>query len=111
MGVGSQRHPQRSPPRGREGPVRIVQEVGWAPGPVWTCAENLAPLTRFDPLTWFTPVAGRPRLTQVLEVWILKTPDRRWCKRFSAKDRFLLCPRSVEDRFFRVVVFIFVEWE
>jgi hypothetical protein len=21
----------------------IVQEVGWAPGPVWTCAKNLAP--------------------------------------------------------------------
>ena len=24
-------------------PVRIVQEAGWAPGPVWTGAENLAP--------------------------------------------------------------------
>ena len=23
-------------------PVPIVQEVGWAPGPVWTGAENLA---------------------------------------------------------------------
>jgi hypothetical protein len=23
--------------------VPIVQEVGWAPGPVWTCAKNLAP--------------------------------------------------------------------
>jgi len=23
-------------------PVRIVQEAGWAPGPVWTSAENLA---------------------------------------------------------------------
>ena len=23
-------------------PVPIVQETGWAPGPVWTCAENLA---------------------------------------------------------------------
>ena len=27
---------------GRE-PVLIVQEAGWAPGPVWTGAENLAP--------------------------------------------------------------------
>ena len=26
-------------------PVSIVQEVGWAPGPVWTDAENLAPPT------------------------------------------------------------------
>ena len=24
-------------------PVRIVQEAGWAPGPVWTGVENLAP--------------------------------------------------------------------
>ena len=24
-------------------PVPIVQEVGWAPGSVWTDAENLAP--------------------------------------------------------------------
>jgi hypothetical protein len=26
-------------------PVPIVQEAGWAPGPVWTCAKNLAPRT------------------------------------------------------------------
>ena len=24
-------------------PVPFVQEVGWAPGPVWTGGENLAP--------------------------------------------------------------------
>jgi hypothetical protein len=24
-------------------PISIVQEAGWAPGPVWTGAENLAP--------------------------------------------------------------------
>jgi len=24
-------------------PVHMVQEAGWAPGPVWTGAENLAP--------------------------------------------------------------------
>jgi hypothetical protein len=29
-------------PRERD-PVPIVQEAGWAPGPVWTGAENLAP--------------------------------------------------------------------
>jgi hypothetical protein len=28
--------------RGKD-PVPIVQEAGWAPGPVWTCAKNLAP--------------------------------------------------------------------
>jgi hypothetical protein len=31
-------------------PVPIVQEAGWAPGPVWTDAENLAP-PGFDPWT------------------------------------------------------------
>jgi hypothetical protein len=24
-------------------PVPIVQEAGWTPGPIWTCAKNLAP--------------------------------------------------------------------
>jgi hypothetical protein len=28
--------------RGKD-PVHILQEAGWAPGPVWTCAEDLAP--------------------------------------------------------------------
>ena len=27
----------------RKDPVPIVQEAGWAPGKVWTGAENLAP--------------------------------------------------------------------
>jgi len=27
----------------RKEPVPIVQDYGWAPGPVWTGAENLAP--------------------------------------------------------------------
>jgi hypothetical protein len=27
----------------RKDPKPIVQEAGWAPGPVWTCAKNLAP--------------------------------------------------------------------
>jgi len=31
-------------PRERD-PVPIVQDAGWAPGPVWTGAENLAPPT------------------------------------------------------------------
>jgi len=38
-------------------PVPIVQDAGWAPGPVWTGAENLAPPPRFDPLT-VQPVAS-----------------------------------------------------
>jgi hypothetical protein len=34
-------HPGRFTP-GKD-PVPIVQEAGWAPGPVWTCAKYLAP--------------------------------------------------------------------
>jgi hypothetical protein len=37
----------RAPRPGRftpgKDPVPIVQEAGWAPRPVWTCAKNLAP--------------------------------------------------------------------
>jgi hypothetical protein len=29
--------------------VPIVQEAGWAPGPVWTAAENLAPTGILSP--------------------------------------------------------------
>jgi hypothetical protein len=39
-------------------PVPMVQEAGWAPGPVWTGAENLAPPPGFDPRT-VQPVASR----------------------------------------------------
>ena len=38
-------------------PVPIVQEAGWASGPVWTGAENLAP-PGFDPRT-VQPVGSR----------------------------------------------------
>ena len=42
MGVGGQHHaPAALPPVKTRCP--IVQEAGWAPGPVWTGAENLAP--------------------------------------------------------------------
>jgi hypothetical protein len=40
MGVSVTPRPLSSP--GKE-PVPIVREAGWAPGPVWTCAKNLAP--------------------------------------------------------------------
>jgi hypothetical protein len=32
-------------------PVQIIQEAEWAPGPVWTGAENLASAPGFDPRT------------------------------------------------------------
>jgi hypothetical protein len=38
-------------------PVPVVQEAGWAPGPVWTVVENLAP-KGFDPRT-VQPIVSR----------------------------------------------------
>ena len=35
--------PRPGRPTRRKEPVPIVYEAGWAPGPVWTGAENLAP--------------------------------------------------------------------
>ena len=55
-GFGGQHHaPTALPPR--KDPVPTVQEAGWAPGPVWTDAENVAP-PGFDPRT-IHPVASR----------------------------------------------------
>jgi hypothetical protein len=55
-GEGSASRPGRSLPS-RKDPVPFVQEAGWAPGPVWTGAENLAP-PGFVPRT-VQPVASR----------------------------------------------------
>ena len=56
MGVGGQRHAPAAFTPGKD-PVPMVQEAGWAPGPVWVDAENLAP-PEFDPRT-FQLVASR----------------------------------------------------
>jgi hypothetical protein len=37
-------------------PLPIVQEVGWAPGPVWTCAKNLAPTGIFFEMLFINTV-------------------------------------------------------
>jgi hypothetical protein len=42
MGVGGQRHAPVTFTPGKD-PVPSEQEAGWAPGPVWIGAENLAP--------------------------------------------------------------------
>ena len=42
VGEWSAARPGRTLPPGKD-PVPIFQEAGWAPGPVWTGAENLVP--------------------------------------------------------------------
>ena len=41
----------------RKDPVPIIQEAGWAPGPVWTVAVKFRPLPGSDPRT-VQPVAS-----------------------------------------------------
>jgi hypothetical protein len=48
MGVFGQHHAPTALPQGND-PVPIVEEVGWAPGPVWTGAENLTPIGIWSP--------------------------------------------------------------
>jgi len=55
QGEGSASCPSHSLPLGKD-PTPIVQEAGWAPGPVWTGAENLTP-NGIDPWT-VQPVAS-----------------------------------------------------
>ena len=56
MRVGGQRHAPAAFTPGKD-PVPIVQEAGWAPGPIWIDAENLAP-SEFNPRT-VQPVGSR----------------------------------------------------
>jgi hypothetical protein len=41
-GLGGQRHAPAAFTPGKD-PVPILQKAGWAPGPFWVGAENLAP--------------------------------------------------------------------
>ena len=43
MGVEDQHQAPAALPPGKD-PVPSVQEAGWAPGSVWTGAENLTPI-------------------------------------------------------------------
>ena len=77
---------QRHAPAARyheKDPVPIVQEAGWAPGPVWTGTENLAPPPGFDPRTIqpvasrYTDYATRPTIMKVIwskEIYVLLCP-------------------------------------
>ena len=56
MGLGGRHAPAAFTP-GKD-LVPIVQEAGWAPGPVRTGAENLPPPPGFDPRT-VQPVGSR----------------------------------------------------
>ena len=68
-GVGGQRHAPAASPR--KDPVLLVQEAGWAPGLVWTGAENLAPTVIWFPdrptrSEWLYRLSYRGPITTVI---------------------------------------------
>jgi hypothetical protein len=50
MEVGGQRHALIALSLGKD-PVPVVEEIWWAPGPVWAGAENCTPQPGFNPRT------------------------------------------------------------
>ena len=107
-GEGSASHPSRSLPLGKD-PALILQEAGWATGPVWTGAENLAPQPGFDPRTvqavvsCYTDYATWPTRKVVALIfpicprasaWIytpLKAPTKMYTKFSNFQCRVFLC--------------------
>jgi hypothetical protein len=108
--VRVQRH---APPRPlftpRKNPVPILQEAEWAPGPVCTGAENLAP-PRFDPRT-FQPVACRLYIREYVYIVLLRILFAFCFKFILYFTYFLYFQYSVHHFhficFFRLLYFIY----
>jgi hypothetical protein len=66
-------------------PVPIVQEAGWAPGPVWTCAKNLAPIGIRSP--------DRPARSQSL--YRLSYPAQKTTKYLIFHPSHITVPKTV----------------
>ena len=103
-------------------PVPVVQEAGWAPGPVWTGAENLAPTgirsQTIQPVAssytdWATGPTSREMLivniqglSKRFELWPPRSPDLTTCDFFLwgyVKDNAYKLPlpqnvRELQDR-------------
>ena len=80
----------------RKDPVPIVQEAGWASGPVWTGAENRAP-PGFNPWTvqpvgsHCTDYTTRPMGSKYTSrIWSV-AKCRVWCIRTANSDVCLRC--------------------
>jgi hypothetical protein len=83
--VSGQHHAPAAFTPGKD-PVPIVQEAGWAPEPVWTGAENLAP-PGFDPRTFqavvspYTDYAIPAPVKYLVNVIIfVETPKKKFSK-------------------------------
>jgi len=86
-------------------PVPIVQESGWAPGPVWTGAENLAPTGNRSP--------DRPASSQSL--FRLRYPAQSICNvesKGSMSIRICLCRHQTTGSFrYKVLYFVMLLYQ
>jgi len=89
-------------------PVPTVRETGWAPGPVWTGAENLAstgirspgrPAHSFLELGNILETANTRILLQKAEQW-----DVTWCKVGDVRWVFETLPSILLQKLCRLVV-------
>ena len=62
----------------RKNPVPIVQEAGWAPGPVWTGAENLSPTVIRSP--------DRPACSRFYTDYATRPTDKHTCKKTRIRN-------------------------
>jgi len=79
-GEGSASRPGCSLPPGKD-PVPILQEAGWAPGPVWTGAENLAP----------TGIRSLDRPARSQSLYRLSYPAHRRRNGYIKLEREVMC--------------------
>jgi len=88
-GEGSASHPSCSLPPGKD-PVPIVQEAGWAPRPVWTGVENLAPLG-FNPWV-MQPIASCLYKVGVLKSWVPGCPNDKilYCSEYYFQHNYCI---------------------
>ena len=101
--MSGQRHAAAALYPGKD-PVPIVQETGWAPGPVWTGAENLAPTGIRSPnrpargqslyrLSY--PALAPPRTPLAILVFDAFT-DIRWFTIYNFQSNRTMCVIALE---------------
>jgi hypothetical protein len=74
-------------------PVPIVQEAGWAPGPVWKGAENLAPPTGIQSPERPARSQSLHRLSYPAHVLSLGYEILYFCNKTEKKNRFMIFGR------------------
>ena len=95
MRVSGQRHASATFTPGKD-PVPIVQQAGWAPGPVWTGAENLASTEIRSP--------DRPARSHFSNTSWMKTSNIQ-CRftKYHTTNKYTNCMSFILNHFFRTL--------